>query len=168
MKDVRVLWACGWGIFDALHFETLIKPKHTVKCSPRVSLAWWAPATTCMWKRRYLGMLHSFGLHGVQFNFDTLFDTVEPVYNDHLMGYFSAFWSSFRWPKATHCWIMTGNNFHYSDGRYRQVSLYLMSFWERQGMPKHNSECPTSAWIEIQQSKWRCRYKVCQACVIVQ
>ena len=28
-------------------------------------------------------------------------DTVKPVYNDHLMGYFSAFWSSSRWPKAT-------------------------------------------------------------------
>ena len=27
--------------------------------------------------------------------------TVKPVYNDHLMGYFSAFWSSSRWPKAT-------------------------------------------------------------------
>ena len=26
--------------------------------------------------------------------------TVKPVYNDHLMGYFSAFWSS-RWPRAT-------------------------------------------------------------------
>ena len=25
----------------------------------------------------------------------------EPVYNDHLMGYFSAFWSSSRWPLAT-------------------------------------------------------------------
>ena len=27
--------------------------------------------------------------------------TVKPVYNDHLMGYFSAFWSSSRWPRAT-------------------------------------------------------------------
>ena len=27
--------------------------------------------------------------------------TVKPVYNDHLMGYFSAFWSSSRWPKTT-------------------------------------------------------------------
>ena len=27
--------------------------------------------------------------------------TVKPVYNDHLMGYFSAFWSTFRWPRAT-------------------------------------------------------------------
>ena len=27
--------------------------------------------------------------------------TVRPVYNDHLMGYFSAFWSSSRWPRAT-------------------------------------------------------------------
>ena len=25
--------------------------------------------------------------------------TVKPVYNDHLMGYFSAFWSSSRWPR---------------------------------------------------------------------
>ena len=28
-------------------------------------------------------------------------DAVKPVYNDHLMGYFSAFWSSARWPRAT-------------------------------------------------------------------
>ena len=27
--------------------------------------------------------------------------TVKPVYNDHLMGYFSAFWCSSRWPRAT-------------------------------------------------------------------
>ena len=26
---------------------------------------------------------------------------VKPVYNDHLMGYFSAFSSSSRWPRAT-------------------------------------------------------------------
>ena len=28
-------------------------------------------------------------------------NTVKPVYNDHLMGYFSVFWSSSRWPRAT-------------------------------------------------------------------
>ena len=28
-------------------------------------------------------------------------NTVTPVSNDHLMGYFSAFWSSSRWPLAT-------------------------------------------------------------------
>ena len=27
--------------------------------------------------------------------------TVKPVYNDHPMGYFSAFWSSSMWPRAT-------------------------------------------------------------------
>ena len=27
--------------------------------------------------------------------------TVKPVYNDHLIGYFSVFWSSSRWPRAT-------------------------------------------------------------------
>ena len=27
--------------------------------------------------------------------------TVKPVYNDHLVGYFFAFWSSSRWPRAT-------------------------------------------------------------------
>ena len=25
--------------------------------------------------------------------------TVKPVYNDHPMGYFSAFWSSSKWPR---------------------------------------------------------------------
>ena len=28
-------------------------------------------------------------------------DTMKPVYNDHLIGYLSAFWSSSRWPRAT-------------------------------------------------------------------
>ena len=27
--------------------------------------------------------------------------TVKPVYKDHPIGYFSAFWSSYRWPRAT-------------------------------------------------------------------
>ena len=27
--------------------------------------------------------------------------TVKPVYNDHLMEYFSSIWSSSRWPRAT-------------------------------------------------------------------
>ena len=31
----------------------------------------------------------------------TIVGTVKPVYNDHLMGYFSAFWGSSRWPRAT-------------------------------------------------------------------
>ena len=28
------------------------------------------------------------------------YSTLQPVYNDHLMGYFAAFWSSSRWPLA--------------------------------------------------------------------
>ena len=32
---------------------------------------------------------------------EKIWSTVKPVYNDHLMGYFSAFWSSSRWPRAT-------------------------------------------------------------------
>ena len=39
--------------------------------------------------------------HFVVFNTSQIDDTVKPVYNDHLMGYFSAFWSSSRWPRAT-------------------------------------------------------------------
>ena len=73
--------------------------------------------------------------------------TVKPVYNDHLMRYFSAFWSSSRWPRATkmsstrqtllarvNCCLqsslkhitelITGNKSYYRGGRYRQVSLY--------------------------------------------
>ena len=61
--------------------------------------------------------------------------TVKPVFNDHLMGYFSAFWSSSRWPLAKVKWYLqfllkyiteyiTGNKFHCRGGRYRQVSLY--------------------------------------------
>ena len=75
--------------------------------------------------------------------------TVKPVYNDHPMGYFSAFWSSSRWPRATLVssrsqkllarvnWYLrsslkhiieqiTGNKFYYRGGRYRQVSLYFV------------------------------------------
>ena len=64
--------------------------------------------------------------------------TVKPVYNDHLMGYFSAFWTSSRWPRATKLlarvnWYLqsslkyiteqiSGNKFYYKGGRYRQVS----------------------------------------------
>ena len=64
--------------------------------------------------------------------------TVKPVYNDHLMGYFSAFWSSSRWPRAILArvnWylqsslkhiteLITGNKSCKRGGRYRQVSLY--------------------------------------------
>ena len=31
-------------------------------------------------------------------SFSQDYTTVTPVYNDHLMGYLSAFWSSSRWP----------------------------------------------------------------------
>ena len=34
-------------------------------------------------------------------NYFLLSCTVKPVYNDHLMGYSAAFWSSSRWPRAT-------------------------------------------------------------------
>ena len=73
--------------------------------------------------------------------------TVKPVYNDHLMGYFSVLWSSSRWPRATlmssrrqkllarvtrylpfslkHITeLITSNESYYIGGRYKQVSLY--------------------------------------------
>ena len=37
----------------------------------------------------------------ITFFFKVSADTVIPVYNDQLMGYFSAFWGSSRWPTAT-------------------------------------------------------------------
>ena len=43
--------------------------------------------------------------------------TVKPVQNDHLMGYFSASWSSSMW----------GNKAYNRGGRYRQVSLHLVA-----------------------------------------
>ena len=75
------------------------------------------------------------------------FNTVKPVYNDHLNGYFSAFWSSSWWPKATKMssrrqellvrvnWyiqsslkhiteLITGNKSYDRGGHYRQVTLY--------------------------------------------
>ena len=33
---------------------------------------------------------------------NVIYNTVKPVYNDHPMGYFSSFWSSSRWPRATY------------------------------------------------------------------
>ena len=44
----------------------------------------WQPWVFRMW-------IHRYGLS----------TTVKPVYNDHLVGYFSAFWSPSRWPGAT-------------------------------------------------------------------
>ena len=42
------------------------------------------------------------GTHSVFLQYPPILaNTVKPVYNDHLMGYFSAFWSSSRWPRAT-------------------------------------------------------------------
>ena len=38
---------------------------------------------------------------GIRRSSDRETGTVKPVYNDHLMGHFSAFWSSSRWPRAT-------------------------------------------------------------------
>ena len=74
------------------------------------------------------------------------YDTVKPVYNDHLMGYFSAFWSSSRWSGSSRrqkllarvngylqsslkriTELITGNKSYYRAGRYRQVSLYQLS-----------------------------------------
>ena len=75
-----------------------------------------------------------------------VFYTVKPVYNDHLMGYFSAFWSSSRLATQMSSrrhkllvrvnWylqssskditeLITGNKSYYRGGRYRQVSLYI-------------------------------------------
>ena len=59
-----------------------------------------------MWKKikkladelLYISKLYE---HGLGFVVARAFYTVKPVYNDHLMGYFSAFWSSSRWPRAT-------------------------------------------------------------------
>ena len=63
-------------------------------------------------------------------------DTMKPVYNDHLMGYFSAFWKADIVLSARVNWYLrsslkhiteyiTGNRFYYRGGRYRQVSLYI-------------------------------------------
>ena len=64
-------------------------------------------------------------------------NTVKPVYNDHLIGYFSAFWRSSRrqillarvnWylqSSSKHITeLNTGNKSYYRGGRYKQVSLY--------------------------------------------
>ena len=73
------------------------------------------------------------------FPFVVWLSTVKPVYNDHLMGYFSPFWSSSRWPRAiaflshgTCCrtdinscsdfnWIIT--NIHFIDARHKHWKL---------------------------------------------
>ena len=89
------------------------------------------------------------GADGVSVTLFILLSTVKPVYNDHPMGYFSASWSSSRWPRATKMssrrqkllarvdWylpsslkrsteLITGNKFYHRGGRYRQVSLYIL------------------------------------------
>ena len=59
-------------------------------------------------------------------------NTVKPVYNDHLMGYFSASEAGIV-SKSILVYsvfikhftdLITGNKFYYRGGRYRQVSLY--------------------------------------------
>ena len=55
----------------------------------------------CFWSidrsiERTLDVMPGIFLLGNQF-----IATVKPVYNDHLTGYFPAFWSSSRWPRAT-------------------------------------------------------------------
>ena len=47
-------------------------------------------------------VVHSYIIHITVLYHDFIdHNTVKPVYNDHLMGYFSVFWSSSRWPRAT-------------------------------------------------------------------
>ena len=56
------------------------------------SIAWINAATTTP-------QLYRFSAKDIQ-GF-SMINTMKPVYNDNLMGYFSAFWSSSRWSRAT-------------------------------------------------------------------
>ena len=80
----------------------------------------------------------------ITYTISIIFYTVKPVYNGHLMGYLSAFWSSSRWHELkkadivtksklvpsvlieTHYWINQRYTFYFRGGRYRQVSLYFV------------------------------------------
>ena len=55
---------------------------------------------SCGWLLRWSSVSLLWLLHCIVFCWVCSY-TVKPVYNDHLMGYFSAFWSSTRWPMAT-------------------------------------------------------------------
>ena len=57
-------------------------------------------------KYRFLFISHHIVLHVHGCVIPTSAYTVKPVYNDHLMGYFSGFWSSSRWPR----WAPEGRN----------------------------------------------------------
>ena len=59
--------------------------------------------TNCWTNGRVVGDLrrHSTDVTSSEWLIAAISSTVKPVYNDHLMGYFSAFWSSSRWPLAT-------------------------------------------------------------------
>ena len=46
-------------------------------------------------------MTHLFLVDAFYYPVQHKHDTVIPVYNDHKMGYVSAFWSPSRWPRAT-------------------------------------------------------------------
>ena len=48
--------------------------------------------------RYYLNLIRTLENHRCQ---TRKHNTVRPVYNDYLMGYFSGFWSSPGWPRAT-------------------------------------------------------------------
>ena len=110
-------------------------------------------------------------VHGLnESHIATYTNTMKLVYNDHLMGYFSVFWSSQppRWAPegillAIVNWYLqsslkhitkyiTGNKFHHRGGRYREVSLYLyLLFCQWQTLmwsaKKHSPFLPVSAVI---------------------
>ena len=89
------------------------------------------------------------------------------------MGYFAAVWISSRWPRATYMsprrqkllakvnWYLqlslkhitekiTGNRFYHRGGRYRQVSLYYISFRLRwQTMYKRRNAGPRHLHLSV-------------------
>ena len=102
-------------MFSLKGINFILKCQHF--CS--VSNVWTLASITAIYQRRATGftgrcstMLASEMVEGLTCKRDAgntatgnssnvFYNTVKPVYNDHLMGYFSAFWSSSRWPRAT-------------------------------------------------------------------
>ena len=108
-------WFGAWQVATSHHLHHEYWPIHVMPyCLTRPQLLQWIVlARTCrqietnQWQSISIGISHKlpapWSSRITEFcslchQVISIHGTVKPVYNDHLMGYLSAFWSSSRWP----------------------------------------------------------------------
>ena len=99
-------------ILSLFHERPPLLRDHTIKWPFYTGLLYWFHSWLFDYSLSYQNIIYPIVMQWLSPTY-----TVKPGYNDHLMGYFSAFWGSSRWP-------ITGNKSYYRGGRYRQVSMY--------------------------------------------